>query len=134
MIDPFDDVFHENYMHWSIDENDGRREKIGMDREGLKDAVKSLLSAGMKADLIELTKLDGNRFEEKIRFRCPRPKVDAICHGIGTVLDGKVVKMVPCDDSIASYAKLREVMDCQKKALLQPSGNERCLGGSLPPM
>lgn len=132
MMEPFDDLFHENYLHWSTDENDDGKEKIMMDREGLKDAVKSFLSAGMKADLIELTKLEGNRFEEKIRFRCSK-KVDVICHAIGTVLDGKVVKMEPCEDSIGSYAKLREVMECQRKAF-QVSGSERSLAGSLPPM
>ncbi|KAL7467173.1 hypothetical protein ACHAXS_007445 [Conticribra weissflogii] len=122
MENAFEDLFHDDFVNTT----DG----LNMVTKGeLKNAARLILSQRVNMDLLTFDYINENHFEATVRIE--KEDVDFVAHIIGTINDGKLIKLVPCDDvneiidfmmnavekSSEIESKAFEQLDIQKKVI-----------------
>ena len=106
MENAFKDLFHDNFVHMI----NGSRT---VNKVKMRDAVSIFLSRGTKASLILFKQLDENRVEAKLHIVSDHG--EAILHSVGTVKDGKLLKLEPYEDAKDGVAFLQHTIDSNRK-------------------
>mmetsp|Transcript_16794 Transcript_16794/g.35507 ORF Transcript_16794/g.35507 Transcript_16794/m.35507 type:complete len:325 (+) Transcript_16794:120-1094(+) len=95
MENDFEDLFHDDFEH-SLD---GRP----IDKEQMREVMKTFLSIGTSMELILYMPLDECTFEAKLQITNRLGKVQT--HSKGTIQEGKLIKFEAYKDAIVTFAR-----------------------------
>ncbi|KAL7554307.1 hypothetical protein ACHAWF_017745 [Thalassiosira exigua] len=95
---PFEDLLHDEFVN-----------SMGIDKDGMRDKARYLLSIATKAELLQLKVLDDFHFEARIHIK--NSIADITTHLKGTIKDGHVVKLQTYEEAGSAHEKLRGVFE-----------------------
>lgn len=116
----FESLFHQGFVHTM----DGTH----INKDQYREAVKKFLAVGTKVDLLCFKQIDDSQFETKTRV-ISNEFGAIIGHSVGTVKDGKLIKLDPFDKSV--YTKFSHFLqngnEMEKNNLTSCESNEQNL-------